>query len=367
MNPEPSPETAVATLSKAYKLDPATIMRVALTGDMKGLSQGQLMQIYLEKCNRVGLDPSTYPFQLLELNGKLIWYATKACAHGLTKKHNLSLNVMETEYTDDIAIVSYKCTGLIPGTTNVYRSCDDVGVVDLKGLAGERRANAIMKAHTKAKRRATLSWAGLGENDEEEMATVAGAKPVPFVMAEPVKMRDDTAAAFEQMQLLMKELWPEIAVATALKRLQVKTDSAASQDELHDIVTQALSDVTAAHAKKFKAGTEEEVHAIPKPTTLENVLKNLDYIAGLSHNLREGAYIQLASDVYDMMYQPASAAKLGPRHASHWVNSKKKHTKLGADPVNAIIALATDAEALMADEEAIDAPEEEEDNDASDD
>ena len=43
------------------------------------------------------------------------------------------------------------------------------GIVNIKGLSGEALANAVMKAETKAKRRATLSLVGLGFLDESEV------------------------------------------------------------------------------------------------------------------------------------------------------------------------------------------------------
>ena len=43
-----------------------------------------------------------------------------------------------------------------------------MGVVSIAGLKGEALANAMMKAETKAKRRATLSICGLGWMDEVE-------------------------------------------------------------------------------------------------------------------------------------------------------------------------------------------------------
>ena len=45
-------------------------------------------------------------------------------------------------------------------------------------LKGEARANAVMKAETKAKRRVTLSLAGLGFVDESEVGSIPSAQIV---------------------------------------------------------------------------------------------------------------------------------------------------------------------------------------------
>jgi len=53
-----------------------------------------------------------------------------------------------------------------------------LGALSLKGLNAEDRANAIMKAETKAKRRVTLSICGLGFLDESEIENIPGAKMI---------------------------------------------------------------------------------------------------------------------------------------------------------------------------------------------
>ena len=47
-----------------------------------------------------------------------------------------------------------------------------MGAVDIKGLAGEKLANALMKATTKAIRRTVLAHCGLGMLDETELETI---------------------------------------------------------------------------------------------------------------------------------------------------------------------------------------------------
>ena len=54
----------------------------------------------------------------------------------------------------------------------------DIGAVNIAGLKGEAYANAIMKAETKAKRRATLDLLGLGVLDESEADSIPNATTV---------------------------------------------------------------------------------------------------------------------------------------------------------------------------------------------
>src|SRR5678816_1140791 len=52
-----------------------------------------------------------------------------------------------------------------------------IGAVPIENLKGEAKANAMMKAETKAKRRVTLSICGLGMLDETEAGSIPDARP----------------------------------------------------------------------------------------------------------------------------------------------------------------------------------------------
>jgi hypothetical protein len=337
-------KTAVETLGEVHILTPETLMKVALTGEMNGLSQSQLMQVYLEKCYRVGLDPATYPFQLLELNSKLIWYATKACAHGLTKKHGLSVTCITQDIKEDGAVVMYRCSG--PGIGGEMRDCDDIGVVDLTGLKGERRSNAIMKAHTKAKRRAVLSWSGLGESDEEELASIPGAKVVPFTTTEPVELSGMARAKVEEMLEMMRSMYLSASVDAAYDRLKLKLAAASTSGECDEIVDEAYGAVKVAWDKKHPPPA-----ALPEPHKLDypGVQAALQAIALNTLEPTDNEFQSLLERVYDEMYRPAVERTTGPRHEAHWQASRRKHTTVSAKGYKfCILRLAEEAERLNA-------------------
>ena len=68
-------------------------------------------------------------------------------------------------------------------TTKEGRIDASTGAVAIESLKGEARANAMMKAETKAKRRVTLSICGLGLMDETEVETTEGARTVTVEQA----------------------------------------------------------------------------------------------------------------------------------------------------------------------------------------
>ena len=165
-------EGAVATL------DPAIQSSIVLRGDLSGLNEDQKKQYYLYRCRQVGLDPAAKPFDLLTLNGKQILYANAGATQQLCALHKLSTQITHRERVDGIYIVSVRCTGADG------RVSENQGAVDVGNLVGERLANAILKATTKAIRRSVLAHCGLGMLDETEVETIPQARVEPMVVTE---------------------------------------------------------------------------------------------------------------------------------------------------------------------------------------
>jgi len=150
----------------------SALERVLVAGDLSGLSESQRIEYYKAVCESLGLNPLTRPFEYLRLNGRLVLYATRAAADQLRSIHGISIIDARIERQDDLITVTVR------GRTRDGREDLEVGVVSVAGLRGEALANAQMKALTKAKRRLTLSLAGLGWLDETEAETIPGARRV---------------------------------------------------------------------------------------------------------------------------------------------------------------------------------------------
>jgi hypothetical protein len=150
----------------------AVVERVIVLGDLSELSPRERSQYYLRVCESVGLNPATQPFLYVRLNGKLTLYATKNCTDQLRQIHTVSVERLARETIEGIHIVTATVVN------GVGRRDEDVGAVSISGLKGESLANALMKATTKAKRRATLSLCGLSFLDESEIDSVSSAQRV---------------------------------------------------------------------------------------------------------------------------------------------------------------------------------------------
>lgn len=147
--------------------------RALLMGDLSKLNEGQRGDLYSKLCNSLGLNPLTSPFQYIQLNGRWVFYASKGCTDQLRAVKNISIYKVEQLLDGDtLTVMAY-------ARDAGGREDQDVGVVDLTGLKGVNRANAVMRGITKAKRRVTLSICGLGMLDETEVQDIPNARPVP--------------------------------------------------------------------------------------------------------------------------------------------------------------------------------------------
>jgi hypothetical protein len=137
-----------------------------ISGDLAILNADQKSDYYQQMCESLGLNPLTKPFEYLTLNGKLRLYALRDCTDQLRRLHGISIYIANRERMGDIYIVTARAKD------RTGREDESTGAVPLGNLKGDALANALMKAETKAKRRVTLSIAGLGWLDETELETI---------------------------------------------------------------------------------------------------------------------------------------------------------------------------------------------------
>ena len=149
--------------------DSAIVEQVVLHGDLAELSPADRVAYYARVCDSMGLNPFTRPFEFIKLNNKLTLYARKDATDQLRSLRGVSIKITSKEVTEGIYVVTAQ------GTMG-NRTDESTGAVVITGLAGEFKANAMMKAETKAKRRVTLSICGLGMLAETETDTIPGAR-----------------------------------------------------------------------------------------------------------------------------------------------------------------------------------------------
>ena len=146
------------------------IERALADGDIGKLSTDERVEYLIQLCGSLKLNPLTSPIQLIRFQGgdKVIPYVTASGTAQLRKANDISIKLVGRELDGDMLSI----TAL--ATTPDGREDESTGVVSLP-KPPEARANAMMRAETKAKRRATLSLVGLNMPDEESALTIPGA------------------------------------------------------------------------------------------------------------------------------------------------------------------------------------------------
>jgi hypothetical protein len=164
---------------KAGEIIEAVIAR----GDIAALTPEERAKYYSTVCQSVGLNPMTRPFEYITLNGRLTLYARKDATDQLRAIHEVSVTDLIESERDGVFIVTAK---VVNGKGRMDAA---KGAVSLQGLKGEALANALMKAETKAKRRATLSVCGLGFLDETEIEDIPQPTTLPKKNAKDIYAR----------------------------------------------------------------------------------------------------------------------------------------------------------------------------------
>jgi len=183
------------------------IESVIVHGDLDKLTPQERTRYYRDVCRSVGLNPLTRPFEYLRLNGKTVLYARRDATDQLRALHGVSVEEMSESERAGMWIVTCKVRNR-DGRTDMA-----TGAVPLGDLKGEALANCLMKAETKAKRRATLSICGLGMLDESEVDSIPAAAPA-------LEAAYINEGQVEALRLLLKQL-PEGDEARLCARLKI--------------------------------------------------------------------------------------------------------------------------------------------------
>lgn len=182
-------------MTTALATQPTTASAVELAligGDLAQLKPSERLAYYNQLCASLDLNPLTKPFEYITLNGKLTLYARKDCTEQLRSKRHISVTIKAREVVEGCYIVTAQARN------DKGREDESIGAVPIEGLKGENRANAMMKAETKAKRRVTLSICGLGMLDETEIESIPSASytvSAPAVPALPAISANGPAAS----------------------------------------------------------------------------------------------------------------------------------------------------------------------------
>lgn len=140
------------------------LAHILATGDLSKLTNEQRVAMYLQRCEQLGLNALSRPFDWLVLDGKLVLYENRSCAEQLRRLHQISIRVTRRDVVggdtkEPMFVVEVE--GRRPnGQTD--QASKYVPLTNSRGrLTGRDLANAYAKAETGAKRRLTFSMIGM--------------------------------------------------------------------------------------------------------------------------------------------------------------------------------------------------------------
>lgn len=235
--------------------DLSIMEQVIIKGDLAKLTPDERVQYYGALCQSVGLNPMTKPFEYIELNGKLTLYARKDAGDQLRQSRKVKITKIEKEVVDDVYVVTAHAEtpdgrtdydiGAVPlvKENGEWKTAQGSGKKYFQGngtytkLPPEDRANAMMKAITKAKRRVTLSICGLGFLDESEVKDIPQAR-VTVVDMDTGEILDSEAKSAPQQRVKVSRAGME----KRIKELYQEGNTVALNAEWYEADTKTMTD-----------------------------------------------------------------------------------------------------------------------------
>lgn len=200
--------------------------KLLVQGDLSSLNEGQRIDYYKKVCLLMGLNPLTRPFEYItfwekkKVKGEETWasklmlYATRNCTDQLCGNRKISTEIIRHEERSSGVYVVWARASMPDG-----RKSEAMGVTTTSGQSGNYLANAMMKAETKAKRRAVLSLCGLSFMDEAEVEDLpvqarvtTGADAVAALEA---KHLDETGRMGPSVKAIEHKTEPEVNFASS--------------------------------------------------------------------------------------------------------------------------------------------------------
>jgi hypothetical protein len=231
--------------------------KLIASGDLSKLTPEERVQYYFGVCRSLGLNPFTNPLKYIVLQGKLTLYASRDACDQLRKIHGISIDVKSREFVNGLYVVTVRAEDA------KGRHHESIGAVPVEGLKGEQLANALMKAETKASRRATLALCGLGFLDETEVESLQA-----IGTASPPKLpKPEVEGEQEQEKVEAVTLDEDIAQMNKdelVDSLKICMEMAPGETEVEKRTTflKWVKEVTGKNIGKFKDLPDDELRVL---------------------------------------------------------------------------------------------------------
>jgi hypothetical protein len=149
--------------------------KLKIIHNLDGLSKEQIDQYLRDISEHLGIDPDLNAFDVIRMDNRLQVYARRGTTDML--RESMDIDVTSIDLLDIPGSATFRATGRKGhAASNLSRQEIAIGSCAIAGLTGQKLSDAIMTAETRAGRRLTLKFTGLGILDVSEV-------PVPSASA----------------------------------------------------------------------------------------------------------------------------------------------------------------------------------------
>ncbi|MBT9258184.1 MAG: hypothetical protein KM310_00295 [Clostridiales bacterium] len=189
-----------------------------------------------------GLDPDTHPFRWIQVRGQdePVLYADRTVVDQLLNIHNLSVDILDQgfERFDSGLVIAWAKARV----SDTQRSRVSLGAVRAPSHSAHALANALMRAETKAIRRAVIRFLAIPALDESELDTMetSPAEEPKNADTAPEEDRQTLIQKVQELAQVLRQTKGDLAVRSAIWSAVPRKASSPddySLDELRRIYT----------------------------------------------------------------------------------------------------------------------------------
>lgn len=143
---------------------PASVVKAQLYNDWSKLSEEDRLKAALALCRALDIPTPLNPFRFITMNGKVVLYAPNEAAQLIAESKGASVNITNKYLDKETNIYTVEVR-----VSTATRTIDNMACLYVGGLTGQKRADAMMKAVTKASRRTIFAAFGLSVTDDDDI------------------------------------------------------------------------------------------------------------------------------------------------------------------------------------------------------
>jgi hypothetical protein len=145
--------------------------KLKIVHNLDGMTKEQIDQYLRDISEHLGIDPDLNAFDVIRMDNRLQVYARRGTTDML--RESMGIEVSSIDLLDIPGSATFRATGRKAHVSapNPTRQEIAIGSCAIAGLTGQKLSDAIMTAETRAGRRLTLKFTGLGILDVSEVPT----------------------------------------------------------------------------------------------------------------------------------------------------------------------------------------------------